>query len=232
MEVSAFYGGINPRELPLYSQGEVGDFIHVPRSTLRGWMGAFQDRYDYYGPLIESPEGHEGRLSFNNLIEVYVLNVFRKAEGVKMSSIRKAAWTARQKLDVDRPFLSDKLRVSGDIFWDDLGTLINLSKGGQLAIRKVLEAYLKRIEYDQATGLPLRLYPMVGESVGLDLSGGAHHIVIDPEIGFGQPTVEGRGVTTRVLAERVNAGESVEGVARSYGIPEDVVLEALVYEQF
>jgi hypothetical protein len=52
------------------------------------------------------------------------------------------------------------------------GNLINLSQSGQLAMRKVLDAYLARVEWE--IELPSRLYPYI---VGVDTQ---KMIAIDP----------------------------------------------------
>ncbi len=89
-----------------------------------------------------------------------------------------------------------------DLFVRKYGELINVSKGGQRALREVVEAYLRRIERDEA-GLAARLFPF--SRLALDAP---RLVVIDPARGFGRPILAGAGISTAVVAERFKAGES------------------------
>jgi uncharacterized protein (DUF433 family) len=86
--------------------------------------------------------------------------------------------------------------------------LVNISQLGQLAIRKFLEAYLRRVERDE-TGIVARLYPFTRKRAPDDPT----VIVIDPRISFGRPVLVGSGIPTAVIAERYKAGESVDELA-------------------
>ena len=142
-----------------------------------------------------------------------------------MQRVQRAVWHARQQHGVERPFLSKRLAVSGDLFWDDEGgVLVNLSRGRQLALKKIMEQYLDRLEWDEENNLPVRLYPFIAE-VKVERS-----IVIDPRVCFGQPTVAGYGIITSVILNRINAGEDEEEVAQDYGMPLDKLTDAVIYE--
>ena len=52
-------------------------------------------------------------------------------------------------------------------------------------------------------------------------------VVIDPRVAFGRPTLSGTGVTTLSIAERFDAGESIEALAVDYGRTRDEVEEAI-----
>jgi uncharacterized protein (DUF433 family) len=89
----------------------------------------------------------------------------------------------------------------------------------------VLEAHLRRVERD-ASSIPVRLYPFL-TSGPVD---GRRTVVIDPGVAFGQPTVAGSGVRTATIARRMDAGETVEDLAADYGLPAQVIEEAVVFE--
>lgn len=108
----------------------------------------------------------------------------------------------------DHHFETDGL----DLFIQRAGLLINLSQSGQLAIRDVLRAYLRRIERDPA-GVPIRLYPFTRKRQLEE----PRAVVIDPFVSFGRPVLAGTGITTAVVAERFKAGEAVEDLAQDYG---------------
>lgn len=229
MEVSKFYGGADPRDLPLYSQREAAHFISVSSSTLYGWT-VRRSRIpgtrpaQFYDPLIAILDDFAGRLSFNNLVEAFVLNTYRKSEGVTIGGMRRALWFAENQYSIKRPLLSKKLCESGQLFWDDDGKLINLTWGGQLAMKAILEQYLNRIEWDEASDLPIRFFPIIPTNQA------SRSIVIDPRISFGQPTIYKKGIPTSVIAKSVNAEENLEVVAHDYGLEVDQVEEAVIYE--
>jgi len=85
---------------------------------------------------------------------------------------------------------------------------------------------LKRIEWDSSR-FPARLYPFVLPSA---LSA-EHPIVIDPRIAFGRPVMMSKGVSTSTIAERVDAGESVDELATDYDLGASEIEQAVVYER-
>jgi uncharacterized protein (DUF433 family) len=56
-------------------------------------------------------------------------------------------------------------------------------------------------------------------------------IVIDPSISFGRPVVDRAFVSTRAIAERLDAGESIEDIAADYELTEDAVRKAALFER-
>ena len=56
-------------------------------------------------------------------------------------------------------------------------------------------------------------------------------VVWDPRVSFGRPTISKSGVLTSVIAERINAGEDINEVAKDCGIQPEEVMDVLVYEK-
>ena len=57
---------------------------------------------------------------------------------------------AERKLQLHRLLLSPELRThAGEVFLDRYVELINLSASGQLAMRKMFEDHLQRVEWDE-----------------------------------------------------------------------------------
>lgn len=228
MEITKFYGGQDPREIPLYSVMEAARFIRLPSSTLTDWVQGHwripgTDRFA--SPIIQVSKDNEGRLSFNNLVEAFVLKTLRRAEGLSMHKVRQAVWHAREELGIDRPFLSRKLAASGDLFLhEEGGLLVNISRASQLALEEIMRQYLTRVEWDEENDLPVRLYPYIAD-FRIDPT-----IVIDPTICFGQPTIAGHGIITSVIIDRINAGEKESDIARDYGIKETLLKDVVLYE--
>jgi uncharacterized protein (DUF433 family) len=166
-------------------------------------------------------------LSFSNLIEAHVLRSLRTEHGVSVKALRKAVDLAERQLGIDRLLLRPELRTSaGKVFLDRYGELIELSASGQLAMRRLFDEHLKRVEWDSSK-FPVRLFPFVSAAAPSE----ERPIVIDPRIAFGRPVVERRSVSTAAIAERIDAGESVEDVAADYDLRPADIEQAALYER-
>ncbi len=166
-------------------------------------------------------------LSFWNLVEAHVVRALRTEHAVSVKALRKALDYAGKELGIDRLLLHQDLRTAkaGRLFLERYGQLIDLSASGQLAMRKVFEEHLKRIEWDEWQ-FPVRLYPFLSSA-----SSGERVIAIDPAIAFGRPAMTGAGVSTRAIADRIDAGEAAEDVAEDYGLSTSEIEQAVVYER-
>ncbi len=216
------YRGKDPREAPLYGLTEAAHHLHLPVSTLRYWV----EGKGGAAALIERPDSGDARLSFNNLVEAHVLRALRVGHQVPMAHVRRALDYAQRELGIDRLLIREELLAApGEVFLQEYGRLLSLSRSGQFAMEQILEAFLRRVVRD-AKGLPVRLYPFTTPGIRED----RRVVAIDPRISYGRPSIERKGISTAILAERLNAGESVKDLADSYDLTEDEVTEAIVYE--
>jgi uncharacterized protein (DUF433 family) len=211
---------------------EAAHYLKLPVATLRSWVvgrsyptargpGRFQ-------PLIHPARRKPPVLSFSNLIEAHVLRALRTAHGVSVKDLRKALRHAEESLGVERLLLHPELlrTEGGRLFLDRYGELINLSASGQLAMRKVLEQHLERIEWE-APQAPVRLYPFLSS----EAPASQRPIAIDPRIAFGRPIVVRTGVSTQVIAERIDAGETIAALAEDYDLAPEEIEKAVLYER-
>ena len=154
-----------------------------------------------------------------------MLRSLRTEHAISIKSVREALRFAEKSENIDRLLLRKDLETeAGKLFLRKYGELIELSGSGQLAMRKLFEEHLKRVEWDEWQ-FPVRLYPFVsGDSE-------RRPIAIDPSIAFGRPIVLRAGVSTGVIAERIDAGESVADLADDYGLTTEEVEQAVVYER-
>lgn len=219
------------RNKPAYGLAEAARYMKLPVATLRSWVvgrpysttkGGRQ-----FKPLIHPPVKKPPTLSFWNLVEAHVLRALRTDHRVSIGAVRKALTYAEDALQIDRLLLSKELRTEGGrVFLQRYGELVELSASGQLALRLVFEDHLKRVEWGEWM-FPIRLYPYSSsESASLERT-----IAIDPAVAFGRPLLARAGVTTRTIAERIDAGESVAAVASDYDLREGEVEEAVLYER-
>jgi uncharacterized protein (DUF433 family) len=219
------------RNLPAYTLSEAARYARLPAATLRSWVlgrayptagGGRQ-----FSPLIRPASRRPPLLSFSNLIEAHVLRSLRTEHGVSVKEVRAALDYAEKRLGIDRLLLRQELRMEkGKVFLDRYGELIELSASGQLAMRRLLEEHLKRVEWDSSR-FPVRLYPFLLSDALI----GERPIAIDPRIAFGRPVVVRKGISTASIAERIDAGESVGHVAGDYELGPLEIEQAIVYER-
>jgi uncharacterized protein (DUF433 family) len=102
-------------------------------------------------------------------------------------------------------------------FIDHYGELVNASQEGQLAMRQLVGAHLRRIERDLC-GVAVRLFPLTRKRpVAVDRIVEEPRIIsIDPQVAFGQPVIAGSRMPTVEVAERFKAGESLADLANDF----------------
>jgi len=147
----------------------------------------------------------------------------RRGHGVALQRVRKAIRYVRRELHVERPLIHVKFKTDGvDLFVDQWGKLVNASTDGQLAMRGALESSLKRVDWDR-NGLAVRIFPLVRSATDPQ----PKSIVIDPQRGFGRPTIVGTGIRVEIVVERYRAGESPSEFAADYRVPVELIDDAV-----
>ena len=229
------YGGKDPRDLSSYTLAEAARYLRLAPATLRSWVVGRQyprgGDMAFFSPLIQPPDLSSAQLSFWNLVEAHVLKALRTKHGVSIKAVRNALDFAQEALGIDRLFLSRELYTDDQsLFLDKYGELLDLSKSGQLAMKIVLEAHLKRVEWDMQN-VPIRLFPFsnISRSDTIPIRE-PKVIVIDPFISFGRPIIERKCISTATIVERYDAGESVKHLADDYDL-NAWEIEAIIYER-
>lgn len=222
----------DPRNLPTYVISEAAHYLGMPVSTLRSWVIGRPYSTDaglqFFKPIIELAGKQSALLSFMNLVEAHVLDAIRREHKVSLSKVRTALKFLRSKFPSPHPLADQRFETDGlDLFVESYGRLINVSSSGQLAMRDLLRAYLRRIDRD-LSGVPLRLYPFTRSCQWEQ----PKWVVIDPAISYGRPVLVGTGIPTAVIAERYKAGESIDDLVDDYGRERPEIEEAIRCELF
>lgn len=222
------YRGEDPLRMPLYTYADAARYLAIPNSTVAYWARGGpttgkQGKREHYKPVL-SVRPHSG-LSFLNLVELHTLKALRQIHEVRLENVRSALKYSEKTLRIERLLLSDKLStLGGDVFTQYLGQTINLSKSGQVAIKDMLERYLRRVDRNENL-VPIKLYPDF-EGVGDE-----RPIVINPRVSFGKPTITGTGIHTAVIIHRIDAGETPEALAKDYDISFERIRDVVRYEK-
>ena len=225
--MSDLYGGIDPRDISTYAISEAARYLRIPAGTVRSWVAG--RRYEttqgdqYFQPLILTNDRTPRLLSFTNLIEIHVLRAIRKDHKIQLDKVRAALDYLESELQVTHPLARSEFRTDGiDLFTEHYGTLINASKSGQTNLKDALNAHLERIEPDD-NGLAIKLYPFTRSQE----ENNPRIVVIDPRIAFGRLIIVGTGIPTHIVAERYQAGDSIDDLADDYNCRHDTIEEAI-----
>jgi uncharacterized protein (DUF433 family) len=219
----------DPRDAPAYTLKEAAHYLGTPRATLRAWCLGYS--YVHEGkrktlrPVIDIADRKQRMMSFFDLVEAHVLDALRRRHEVSLQKVRKALdYLSRSSARPSRhPLAVQSFATDGlDLFLDEYGRLIDLSREGQLGMKQILMTYLKRVERDEL-GDAVRLYPFTRKR---DLDE-PRAVVIDPQVSFGRPVLIGTGIPTAVIADRLKAGDTIDELARDYGRTTGEIEEAI-----
>ncbi|HEY0412240.1 MAG TPA: hypothetical protein VGD66_03755 [Allosphingosinicella sp.] len=206
--------------VPNYWIREAARYAHLSPQTVASWHKPSTS--NTRGTLSSKDKG--AALSYLQLIEVAVVARFRKA-GVSLQKIRAAREYVSKQLEAEHPFAEYRFKTDGRDLWMDYAQieaemgdkkLLAASQGGQLAWSDII-GKLKEFDYEDDR-LAVRWHV-----AGVDRS-----IIIDPQIQFGAPAVE--GVPTWVFKGRWSAGEELDDIADDFGLPSAAVIDALQFE--
>jgi uncharacterized protein (DUF433 family) len=207
--------GADPRDLPAYSIREAAHLLRLPVATLKSWVSG--RRYTtksgakFFKPVIELPNREKPVLSFFNLVEAHVLSAFRRDHDIKLSRIRAALQYVQKQFDWRHPLIDQRFETDGaTLFVEKLGSLVDASAGGQI-VMETIRPYFQRLEFKNDT--VVRFYPFTRGRV----DDSPKWILIDPRISFGRPSLTRSRVPVAIIAERFDAGESIEDLAADYG---------------
>ncbi len=210
-------------DIPNYSPSEAKRYFHLPLSTMEYWTGGGAEA------IVRLASVKPSLLSFNNLVEFYVLEGLRKVHHVSMSNIRHAVAYMKNDMESAHPFAEYEIRTEGRHVWffrDEQP--ICASKDGQVAFSAIVSPYLKRVSRGMG-GMAEAIIPFTKKEYR-DAQDSPEVVEINPGRCFGEPVLIGSRITTAFLAGRYKGGESVSAIARSYGRPLGQIQEAIEWQ--
>lgn len=217
-------------DMPSYGIPEAARCLLIPVTTLRAWV--LGQHYESAGgrrlfaPPLKIAQRTPPLLSFLNLVEAHVLDGIRRHHGVTLQNVRKALVYLEKHFPSEHPLADRRFETDGlDLFIEQYGKLINISREGQVTMRDLVAAYLRRVERDPK-GVPIRLFPYTRHREPEE----PMSVVIDPRVSFGRPVLAGTGIATEIVAERYKAGKSMDDLADDYGRRREEIEEAIRYE--
>jgi uncharacterized protein (DUF433 family) len=216
------------RRTPAYTFSEAAHYLRLPVTTLRAWCVGHdyqsKGRQKHYQRVIRLDGDRLEGLSFLNLVEAHVLSGLRRQHQVPLPRIRRAIEWVSKQLKMPRPLVESRFATDGvDLFVEHLAELIDVDRGGQLAMREIIDAYLSRVERNPR-GVPVKLYPFTRKEAATDAQ---RPVVIDPTVSFGRPVLAGTRVPTAILADRFKAGDALRELADDYRTTPQAIEEAI-----
>jgi uncharacterized protein (DUF433 family) len=212
--------------MPRYAFGEAAAYLGLPESTMRSWFVGMpygqSPNLRFFKPILKSAA--KELLSFYDIASAHVL-MSMKSKGVPPSDIRDIV----QGLEVrypnsQYPLLGKDFYLFGkDVVVKEVGRRLNLTRGGQMGFRSIMDKFLSRIELD-ANLMPARFSPL-----RTNKERGRGYIVIDPDYASGRPVIKGTGIAAEVIAKRKGSGESIAYLAKDYRLSRRAVEEAIKY---
>ena len=211
------------RTQPMYSFAEAAHLSNVSTSTVRNWLVGYTGRNREIRPLFSSHTDQGPRISFLQLIEIVVAAKFRKAERVSYQTVYAAYVHAKDMYNLEYPFANLTLETLGShivarMHGEEPGeSLQALDSPTQWSLPGLVLETVHRIEYER--DLAARWFPV----------GKERHIVVDPRISAGIPTIFKRGVTVQAIRRRWKAGHKIDFIAQDLALDTDLVETALQY---
>lgn len=225
MMADDIHGGLHPAKVPAYTPTEAARIIRRPVSTVRSWTRG--SRYttssgqQFWPPVVPADPPY---MSFQNLVELYVLSSLRQFHTVPLKNVRSAIAYLREAVRTDHPLADcDLLTDRSDLFVEKAGEYLNLSRAGQLEMKAQIDQCMMKVDRGK-DGFPHRLRLMDPKNESIVAA------EVDPAIRFGQPRIPGTGIPTAIIYER-SARETAEQLATVYERPVNEVLSAISYEE-
>lgn len=165
-------------------------------------------------------------LSFLELMELRIVRELVDDHGIPLQTVRRFADQLKGQFDTQYPFASRQVFAEGEHLFASLSRTDRDHIVGsrprdreQLAATELFRPYLKDAEFDEATFLTRKWWPL-GRQVP---------VVLDPRVSFGAPTIQGRRVRTAIVAGMAEASSEAEAAA-AYGLTSAEVGAAVRFE--
>jgi uncharacterized protein (DUF433 family) len=227
-------GPMDPWDVPAYTAAEAGRMVGLRPERIRRWLQGYEYNYHATGDasdrrIRQEPVIHRGGndapyATFLDLIDLLFVKKFLD-QHISLQKLRRALTEADALIGghhfAQRSFFTDGRNIYLQVK-DHAGALLELLSGGQWVIAPVIKQLATEIRFHRGTGFAEQWYPL----------GPSSHVVIDPRIAFGAPSLVSRGVKTAnvfdfYLAER----KRVDVVCDWMELEKDEVNDAIRFEE-
>ncbi|MFT4085329.1 MAG: DUF433 domain-containing protein [Nocardioides sp.] len=217
----------------VYSFPQIDRILGLHNGTAARWIDGYERAGRFYQPVVRPEHTGEEVATWGELVECRLLAEYRDA-GVTLQRMRPAVERLRELTGSRYPLASAQLwlaadgrelvaRVQDDVQLSDRLSLVVIRSGQQMLDWSPRASRFRSSIRWSGDGID-------STPVSLALDEDNPEIEIDPARGYGDPVIKGRGVTTSIIRELVQAGEPIESIAESYELERSQVEAAIRYE--
>lgn len=210
----------------MFSEVEAARLLRVPQGTLHYWLEGGVRRGKRYPPVIRERPRETRTVTWAEFVEAGLLRQYRRDRGVPMAELRAVIDRLREELGVpyplahEQPFVGEGRQLTRTV-QDEVGLdpdffLVAIARD-QLVLTSASSSYFERVRWMDGVAAGWRPHDEEDSPV-----------LMTPDQRFGRPMI--KGISTEVLWEHDDAGESIEAIAEDFGVTAGEVRWALSYE--
>ena len=210
-------------ERPIYGFRQVDALLGLSDGTARRWIDGYEREHRRYVPVIRPKPTSNEIVTWGEFVEARLIAQYRRRDQVPMQRLRDVVQILRERLATPYPLAHQHLYVHDRDLIAEIQDATGLDESlhlvvvrtGQALLTPPAEAFYNQVDWADDTARAI----VLSED---------RRVVLDPLRAFGEPTV--RGFRTDILAEQVEAGDSIDAVARIYKLEPADVRSALDFE--
>ncbi len=207
----------------LYVMSQVDRLLDLGVGTARRWIDGYERRGRRYEPLVRESATGSDVVTWGEFVETRLIAEYR-SRGVAVVRMRPAIMALRREFNTDhplataRPFLSEDgkdlvLRIQDEtVLKPSLRFVLRTSQNVMLSME--VQRFQQDAEYEDDE---VRRFGMFGTA----------NVVLDPEYGFGEPTIRHRRLRVSAIVEAMAAGEARDDIKATWDIDDDILNDAL-----
>jgi uncharacterized protein (DUF433 family) len=210
----------------MFTEAEAARLLRVPQRTLNHWLEGDTYRGRVYRPVIRvEPRGGHAGVTWAEFVEAGLLREYRQTHRVPMAELRAFIDQVRREYGVPYPLAHERPYVSGkellakaqDAAGLDADLCLVATVRGQYVLTPAADAFYKRVTWEGDEAIAWRPHddPL-------------SPVIMQPGLRAGRPAI--KGISTEVVWEHEQAGETVGDIAADFDLSEEDIRWALAYE--
>ncbi len=189
----------------IFLPADISLILGINSQKVNNWLK------NYWGDKINYIDNIKA-VNFHTLIEIYIFNTFLE-NGISRKKVKSFYKNLSEKFKFDFPFAHNNFYFSKNEIYTFDKTENIFDTSFNYIIEEFIIPFTEKIEYSNITNVALKFFPL-----GKDIN-----IVIDPQIQFGKPTINGTRITTDVITEMLKNNFDVKDIANWYELDEKTV---------
>jgi uncharacterized protein (DUF433 family) len=169
-------------------------------------------------------------LTFSDLVSLRVAAALLD-QGLALAEVNTAEAALAEKFHVEWPFATEQFVLWGrDIVTEDLDELESAIRPRQRVFRSAMQAGGRLLTAEQIRRAAGRVEAVEFEGGRAVMQRWAKHVVLRPDVQFGEPCIEGTRIPTVTVAALAGRGLGEHEIAEELGLGTEEVKEALAFQ--